>query len=125
MVRRSSLAAAGVALASVTFWATAAQAAAGDIPFFWNNSSDQDVKLKFVSYGDNFTMCRGGTSASVYFKWQTQSNGSGRINGAMGKNECTTYNMDFAEGHWVKAQVCEEKGGIVPDDCSAWKTGSS
>jgi len=124
MVRRKSVVVAGVVLASATVWSTAAYAAAGDIPYFWN-SGDQDAKLKFVSIGDNFTMCRGGTSASVYFKWQTQTNGSGRINGSMAKNTCVLYNMDFTEGHWVKAQVCEEKGGIVPDDCSDWKTGSS
>jgi hypothetical protein len=124
MGRKACVVIAGVVVASAAFGSTAAQAASGDIAYFWN-SGDQDAKLKFVSNGDNFTMCRGGTSAKVYFKWQTQSDGSGRVNGSMGKNACDTYNMEFDEDKWVKAQVCEEKGGIVPDDCSNWKTGSS
>lgn len=81
--------------------------------------------MKFTSYGDSFTLCRGGTSASVYFKYKTQSNGSGRINGSMGRNACDAFGFDFAEDHWVEVQVCEEKGGIIADDCSDWRTGSS
>ena len=110
---------AGFAAAALVAPVTASVAGT-DIGWTWN-STDRDVRGKFVSSGDDFKAEE--HNGNGYLDWSASGHGSGRwfVPGSATGTE-KTLDMNFTEGKVVTLKVCEEKGNW-PDDCSAQKNG--
>lgn len=118
LVHRVSVAAIG----AVSVLGVAAPAIAQtDIPYTWNNSSDQDAKGKFESYGEHVYAYE--YEGNDYIDYSFGSNTGLRwyIPGSEDKNR-HDLNLEINEGVVFKMQVCEDKN-LAPDDCSSWKSG--
>ena len=103
--------------------ATPANAGA-DIGWTWNNNGDKDVKAKFVHNGENIHAVE--NDGNTYVEYNPPGSGGHQVwyvPGSATRSE-KVNNLSYDEGLTFTMQVCESKTA-APDDCSAWKTGTT
>lgn len=114
---------AAAAAAGVALTVLAAPAAWADGPWIYN-SDDHDAKAKFYDLGEKVTLWKL-NNAYVYVKLEAYNSSGSLVEERRGNydgpiDSSHTFDWAFAEGLNVYLKVCEQKGGIIPDDCSSW-----
>ncbi len=92
-----------------------------DIPYTWNNSSDQDAKAKFESTGEHIYAYEYEGNDYVDYSYGSNTGLRWYIPGSEDKSRHDN-DLSISEGVVFKMQVCEDKN-LAPDDCSSWKSG--
>jgi len=91
--------------------------------WYWN-SSDHDVKARFIHHGDTFQMCSH-TNQDIYLLIDEYANGENIKRWEIDDNdidpgECRKNVEGQEEGSRLAFKVCQEWNFGVPDDCSDW-----